>query len=293
MMKNDLAGVFPYLVSPINSDGSVKEKVLKDFVEHLIKAGVHGLTPLGSTGEYSYLTWAQCKRIVEIVVDVANGRVPVIAGVAHTSTAEVVRQAQELEKVGADGILAAIDTYFPLKQEQIFSYFQSIAESVNSPILIYNNPIFSKVDIALDTIDKLADIPNIKYLKDASADTGRLLTIMNNTGHKIKVFSASANIPILVMMLGGAGWMAGPACVIPKLCIELYELANEKRWDEAIALQKKLWDINLLFQKYSLAATIKAGLEIQGFDVGNPIPPLKPLDSFQKEELKKVLFSLE
>lgn len=128
--------------------------------------------------------------------------------------------------------------------------------------------------MTLEAIEILAEIPNVQYLKDASANTGNLLSIINRVGDKIKVFSASAHIPLFVVMLGGVGWMAGPACVIPRQSVELYDLVHQRRWDEALALQKRLWSINRIFQKYSLAPCIKACLERQGFDVGDPIPPL-------------------
>jgi len=293
MRDVEFSGVFPYLISPIDADGNVKEDVLIKLVRHLIECGVHGLTPLGSTGEFAYLTWEQRKRIVEIVVDTANGEVPVVAGVFHTSNAEASRQAKEFEEIGADGILAVLDTYFPLKQKQVFSYFSSVAKAVTCPIVIYNNPKFSKADLSFDLIKELADIQNVKYLKDASGNTGKLLTIVNNIGNKIELFSASASIPLFVMMLGGVGWMAGPACIIPKQSVALYQLAKNKLWDEALVLQKKLWDVNHLFQKYNLAACIKAGLEIQGFPVGEPVPPLLPLEDSAKEEIRKVLIALE
>lgn len=289
---SDFCGVFPYLVSPMNLDGSVREVVLRDLVEHLIQKGVHGLTPLGSTGEFPYLTWEQRKKVVEIVVDATKGRVPVVAGVCHASTAEASRQAKEFEDLGADGVLAVIDTYFPLKDDQVYSYFAGIAQSVACPVVLYTNPNFQKTDLSINVIEKLADIDNIEYLKEASGNTGKLLTISNKIGGKIKLFSASAHIPLSVMMLGGVGWMAGPACVIPEQSIKLYELCREKRWVEGMEYQKKLWDINKSFQKFGLAPCIKAALEIQGFEVGDPIPPLKPLSQQDKEELKQILSSL-
>ncbi len=292
MGNKEFAGVYPYLVSPIDSRGEVKEKVLKSLVEHLIASGVHGLTPLGSTGEFAYLTWPQRRRIVEVVLEAASGRVPVVAGVAHTANREAARQAVEMEKLGADGILAIMDSYFPVSQEGVVSYFRSIAEAVSCPIVLYTNPSFSSTNLSPDVIEALTAIPNIEYLKDASANTGNLLTVMNRVGKKIKIFSASAHIPLFVMMLGGVGWMSGPACVIPRQSVELYELARKNLWDEALLLQKRLWNINRIFQKYSLAACIKACLELQGFSVGNPIPPLQPLSGPAIKEAEEVLKSL-
>jgi len=292
MGKKPFAGVFPYLVSPVDDEGKVKDAVLADLVDHLIRKGVHGLTPLGSTGEFAYLTWPQRQRIVEVVVEAAKGRVPVVAGVAHTSIAEAIRQAREMEKIGADGILAIMDTYFPVPPDGVAAYFRGIAEAVSCPVVLYTNPSFSATNLSPEMIETLAETPNIGYLKDASANTGNLLSLMNRLAGKIQIFSASAHIPLAVMMFGGVGWMAGPSCVVPAQSVRLYELALDRRWDEAIEAQKDLWQINRIFQKYSLAPCIKACLELQGFAVGAPIPPLQPLKGQSIKEIEDVLKSL-
>jgi dihydrodipicolinate synthase/N-acetylneuraminate lyase len=289
MKTTEFAGVYPYLVSPIDSHGEVKEEVLERLVEHLVRKGVHGLTPLGSTGEIAYLTWPQRRRIVEVVLEAGRERVPVIAGVAHTSIREAARQAKEMESIGVDGILAIMDSYFPVPAEGTIAYFRSIAEAVACPIVLYFNPSFSSVNLSFEILEALLSTPNIRYLKDASANTGNLLTLMNRIGDRMRIFSASAHIPLSVMMFGGVGWMAGPACVIPSQSVKLYELAKSRRWEEAISLQKRLWGINRIFQKYAPAPCIKACLEIQGFPVGPPIPPLQPLKGAALEEIEAVL----
>jgi 4-hydroxy-tetrahydrodipicolinate synthase len=292
MVKKEFSGVFPYLVSPVGPGGEILEDVFRDLIQHLIREGVHGLTPLGSTGEFAYLTWPQRKRIVEITIEESSGRVPVVAGVAHTSIREAVRQAKEVEQLGADGILAVMDSYFPVPPRGVTAYFRSIAEAVSCPIVLYTNPSFSGTNLSTEVIRELAKTPNIQYLKDASANTGSLLTTLNEIGDRIKIFSASAHIPLSVMMFGGVGWMSGPACVIPRQSVHLYEMARSKRWEEAISLQKQLWSINRIFQKYALAACIKACLRIQGFPVGDPVPPLQPLEGEALKEVEDVLKSL-
>jgi 4-hydroxy-tetrahydrodipicolinate synthase len=204
-----------------------------------------------------------------------------------------MHQAREFEAMGVDGILAIMDTYFPLTQQEVYSYFRSIADSVSCPVVIYTNPTFQKTDLSIDLIRDLAKVPNIQYLKDASGNTGKLLTIANSLGDDIKLFSSSASIPLFVMMIGGVGWMAGPACVVPEKSVALYELALERKWDEAIALQKKLWQLNYVFQKYNLASCIKAALEIQGFPVGDPILPIQPVGEEALTHIRSVLLELE
>lgn len=282
-------GVFPYLVSPLDADGRVRTDVLGRLCDDLIKAGLHGLTPLGSTGEFAYLGPAQREAVVRATIEAAAGRVPVVAGVASTSTADAVAQARAYQKLGATGILAILEAYFPLKDAQIESYFRAIADAVDIPVVIYTNPQFQRSDLTLDVIARLAEHPRIRYIKDASTNTGRLLSIINRCGDSLQVFSASAHIPAAVMLIGGVGWMAGPACIAPRQSVALYELCRAQRWDEAMALQRKLWRVNEAFAKFNLAACIKAGLALQGYDVGAPVPPQAPLTAEEHKAVEQVL----
>jgi 4-hydroxy-tetrahydrodipicolinate synthase len=285
----DFHGVFPYLVSPLDSSGQIRSDVLGRLCEDLIACGVHGLTPLGSTGEFAYLNNAQRAAVVRTTIEAARGRVPVVTGVASTSTLDAVAQAKACQSLGADGILAILEAYFPLSDAQIEAYFRAIADAVDIPVVIYTNPQFQRADLTLDVIARLATHPRINYIKDASTNTGRLLSIMNRCGDAIKVFSASAHIPSAVMLIGGVGWMAGPACLIPRQSVELYNLCKAARWDEALALQRRLWRLNEAFARYSLAACIKAGLAIQGYAVGDPVAPQAALTADERKAVETVL----
>ena len=285
-------GVFPYLVSPIDEQGRVKEEVLVRLVDDLIDAGVHGLTPLGSTGEFAYLNHGQRRRIVEVVVGAARGRVPVVAGVAATTIADAVEQVKAYEALGADGMLAILEAYFPLNEDGVVAYFSALAGATGLPVVLYTNPQFQRSDLTLPAIERLMRVDNIGYLKDASSDTGRLLSIINAVGDRIRVFSASAHIPACVMLIGGVGWMAGPACVVPRQSVRLYELCRAGEWPAAMQLQRNLWRMNRVFAKYNLAACIKGGLELQGYPVGAPLPPQTPLSEAGRAEIGSVLADL-
>ena len=292
MAPSEFHGVFPYLVSPVDADGAVKADVLARLCDDLIKAGVHGLAPLGSTGEFAYLDFAQKQRIIEVVVEAAAGRVPVVAGVAATTIHDAQRQTRAFARLGADGILAVMEAYFPIDDDGVHDYFASIAAACDLPVTLYTNPNFQRSDLSLPVIARLAKIPNIRYLKDASSNTGRLLTIMNQVGEDMKIFAASAHIPAAVMLIGGVGWMAGPACLAPRESVALYDLCRAKNWDAAMALQRRLWRLNQAFAKYNLAACIKGGLEVQGYAVGAPLAPQKPLGDAGRAEVKAALDAL-
>jgi 4-hydroxy-tetrahydrodipicolinate synthase len=293
MAHEPFKGVFPYLVSPIDPHGAVREAVLTRLVNDLIDAGVHGLTALGSTGEFAYLSREQRRRIVEVVVQATRGRAPVVAGVAATTIADAVEQVEAYDAMGVDGILAILEAYFPIAENGVVDYFTAIAENTKLPVVLYTNPQFQRSDLSISAIERLASIKNIRYLKDASSDTGRLLTIINAVGDQIRVFSASAHIPACVMLIGGVGWMAGPACVVPRQSVRLYELCAAQKWPEAMELQRGLWQINRVFAKYNLAACIKGALELQGYTVGPPLPPQTPLSDAGLEEVQTILADLE
>lgn len=285
-------GVFPYLVSPVSPSGEVMSEVLDRLCRDLIAAGVHGLTPLGSTGEFAYLSWPQRRRVVEVVVKAASRRVPVVAGVAAMTTADAVFQAREMQELGCDGILAILEAYFPISDEGVHAYFKAVAEAVTVPVVLYTNPNFQRSDLSLPVIDRLSRIPNIRYIKDASYNTGRLLSIINRVEGRMAVFAASAHIPACVMLIGGKGWMAGPACIVPTQSVDLYERCRRGDWNSAMQLQRQLWSINQVFAKYNLAACIKGGLELQGYAVGTPLPPQPALSSEGIEEVRLALTEL-
>lgn len=284
------SGVFPYLVSPVDASGKVMQGVLTDLVDHLIGEGVHGLAPLGSTGEFAYLSQEQRRCVVDTVISANRGRVPVLAGVASTSTADAVAQTEYMVEAGADGILAILEAYFPVSDEGVEAYFTAIAKAAKGrPVVLYTNPQFQRSDFSLPVIERLSHIDNIRYIKDASTNTGRLLSIIERTRGRMQVFAASAHIPVCVMMIGGVGWMAGPACIVPRQSIALYEAARAGNWMLAMEMQRPMWKVNEIFAKYSIAACIKTALELQGFAVGAPIHPQLPLGEAARAEIADVL----
>lgn len=186
-----IGGVIPYLVTPLTNDGAVKADVLRALCTDLIECGVHGLTPLGSTGEYAYLDNPQKQRVVEVVVEAAEDRVPVIPGVAGVSTQQAMERAKAYEALGVKGIVAILDAYFPLTDVDVERYFLTIADAVSVPVILYTNPNFQRANLSIDVIEKLSRHQNIVGLKDASSNTGRLLSILNRCGDNLQIYAAS------------------------------------------------------------------------------------------------------
>lgn len=285
----DLRGVVPYLPTPMTASGEVDEPALHRLVDHLIAQGVHGLTPLGSTGEFAYLDMAAKERVVATTVAAARGRVPVIAGVAATTTRDAVAQARRWAQLGADGLLAVLEAYFPISDAGVVAYFTAVADATDLPVTLYTNPNFQRVDLSLEVIDQLSHHPGIVFLKDASTNTGRLLSILNRTEGRIGIFAASSHITTAVMLIGGRGWLAGPSCLIPRQSVRLFQLCEAGDWAAAQALQAELWAVNQVFARFNLAGAVKAGLKLQGFDCGDPAPPQSALDARGIEAVRAAL----
>jgi 4-hydroxy-tetrahydrodipicolinate synthase len=287
-----LAGVFAYVATPITPSGDINAEALGRHCDDLIRRGINGLTPLGSTGEFAYLDSAQRERVVAVVIEAAAGRVPVLPGVASTSTANALKQVDTYCRLGADGIVAVLETYFPVGQPEAEAYFTAIADRAGVPVIVYTNPSFQRSDLAMETLVRLARHPQIAGLKDASSNTGRLLSLANRCGEELGLFAASAHIAVAVMLLGGRGIFAGPAALVPEAYGKLYALCTAGRWDDAMALQRRLWPLNELFARYNLAACVKAALDLQGIGFGDPILPQRAAPAAARTELAAVLEDL-
>ena len=221
---------------------------------------------------------------MQATIEAAGKRVPVIAGVASTATADAVEQAQDVIRSSAPTASSPFSKPISrCKDAQIESYFRAIADAVDIPVVIYTNPQFQRSDLTLDVIARLSRA-------SAHPDTSRMpppipdgCSSIMNRAPKMKVFSASAHIPAAVMLIGGVGWMAGPACIVPRQSVRLYDLCRAGKWPEAMKLQRELWRINEAFARFNLAACIKAGLQIQGYDVGDPVPPQAALTAEERK----------
>lgn len=289
----DLHGIIPYLPSPVEAEGRIATAVLSRLCDDLIDDGVHGLCVLGSAGEFAYLTFEQKVVLVECVVAASAGRVPVIAGVCGASVAQASKEALAFSSLGVDGVVVLLQTYFPLTGAELASFYRGVAESVPQlPVVVYTNPKYMHFDVSIPVFEQLAEVPNILYVKDASGNTGKLLSLVNRFGNRFRLFSASAHVPLFVFELGGVGWMAGPACLVPRQSVLLYELHRAGRHDDALALQMRLWEMNRTFVKYDLVACVKAGLEHLGYAVGDPILPLVSLSGAERAEVCAVVDSL-
>ena len=234
-------GSIPALVTPFTSEGMLDESALREFVEWQISEGSHGLVPVGTTGESPTLSHDEHKRVVEICVEVANKRVPVIAGAGSNNTAEAIDLATFADKAGADAVLVVTPYYNKPIQKGMAAHFGAIAEAISIPLIIYNIPSRSIVDMSVETMAELYEQhDNIVGVKDATGAMERLSEQRHVLGHDFLQLTGNDDSALGFMAHGGAGCISVSANVAPRLCSEFQEACMAGRFEDALAIQDKL-----------------------------------------------------
>lgn len=285
-MTTQLQGVYPYLVTPLTADGNLDEDVVERQVRRSIKAGVHGLTPLGSSGELPLVPAAVRDDMVRTVVEVADGTVPVVAGVGAFDVRTGVEAAEAAQAAGVDGIVAVLFSYFPLTGREAVSYFTAVARAVTVPVVLYYHPQFCRFELSSADAAALAAVDNIRYIKDASGQIANISKWRVATDGAIGVFASTSFSPTAAMLLGAVGWMSGPATVLPGVSAAIYSLCREGRWQEAVSVERIIEPVLDAFRTHGPAKTVKACLRALGLDAGSAIAPLADLTAAEMEALR-------
>jgi 4-hydroxy-tetrahydrodipicolinate synthase len=228
------------LITPMRNDGSVDEKAFQELVEWQIAEGTEGLVPVGTTGESPTLTHGEHKRVVELCVEVARKRVPVVAGTGSNSTAEAIDFTRHARKAGADGCLVVAPYYNKPTQEGLYLHFTAIADAVDLPMIVYNIPGRSVVDIGVETMARLARHPNIVGVKDATANLTRPLHTRRSCGEGFAQLSGEDHTALAFNASGGQGCISVTANVAPRLCAGMQKAWRDGRLSEAMAIQDRL-----------------------------------------------------
>jgi 4-hydroxy-tetrahydrodipicolinate synthase len=290
-MPRELRGILSAMCTPFTFDGSrIDEQALRELVEGTIRAGVHGLVPCGSTGEFPALSVEERKRVAEITVEQAHGRVPVAPHVGSTSTTVTIELAKHAQSLGADGIMAVNPYYEPLSLDEVYGYFRDISDSVNIPIIAYNLPGATGMNLRPEFLARLAqEIKNVRYVKDSSGDLSQLSELLYGYGKDVTIFSGWDTIMFSSLVLGSKGSVWGVVNVMPKHCSDLFNLIEAGKLNEARALWDAMWPVMLFLANEGYVASVKAGANLVGFSVGNPRPPILPLSAQKINELKALL----
>ncbi len=228
------------LVTPMRPDGSVDEKALASFVDWQIREGTHGVVPVGTTGESPTLSHDEHKRVVEITIEVAKGRVPVIAGAGSNCTEEAIDLARHAKQAGADAALVVTPYYNKPTQEGLFLHFTAIADAADLPIIIYNIPPRSVVDLSVETMARLAKHPNIVGVKDATANLARPLHTRRACGADFCQLSGEDHTALAFLAAGGVGCISVTGNVAPRLVSTMHGAWQDGRVAEAMEIQNRL-----------------------------------------------------
>ena len=289
-------GVYPFLATPLQSDTTeLDEDRLASHIDDLISnGGIHGITVLGSTGEFALLSEDERNRVAEVTVDAVGGRVPAVIGTAAIATRTAVSLSQHAEHVGADAIIVNPQSYWTPTQDELFEHYRAIANAVSIPVMVYNNPGTTKVDMSPAFIAKLAnEFDHFIAVKESTGDIRRVQDILRLTDGKMKVSIGHQSLGLSAFAMGASGWTTGVANTIPEFCVEIFDLAV-RRQDIAGAREVFMRILPLcdFYAEKSLVRAVKAAAEILGKPLGPPRLPLKPLDEADKKVLRSLLDTL-
>jgi len=265
------------LITPMREDGSVDETAYASLVDWQIREGTHGVVPVGTTGESPTLSHAEHKRVVEIAVGVAKGRVPVIAGAGSNSTEEAIDLAKHAKEAGADAILVVTPYYNKPTQEGMFLHFSAIADAVDSPLIIYNIPPRSVVDMSVETMARLAKHKNIVGVKDATMSLTRPLHTRRACGVDFCQLSGEDHTALAFNIAGGVGCISVTANVAPRLCSQMQTAWMEGRVEEAMTLQHRLVPLHDALFAETSPGPVKYAASLLGKSSERCRLPLAPL----------------
>ena len=288
-MKSYWKGVFPAITTQMKRDGALDLDATARHVQVLLDSGVAGIIFLGSLGENQAMTAIEKRQFIGTMVKVVNGRVPVLSGVAESSTAEACRYVRDIERLGADGCMLMPAMLYKGDAREILTYFRTTAQATGLPIMIYNNPISYANDITPQLFAELASQKNFVALKESSGDTRRITDIRNLLGNRYSIFTGVDDLLLESAALGIDGWVAGSGIAFPKENQRLWELTRRGEWDKARALYR--WftpllhlDVHTKFVQYIKLAVQEAGLGSEWVR-----PPRLPLTGTERQQILRII----
>ncbi|GAB3396970.1 4-hydroxy-tetrahydrodipicolinate synthase [Schumannella luteola] len=290
-MSLQLTGILAAVTTPFTADGSaLDEATVHSQVDRLVAGGLHGLVPTGTTGEFTSLTPAEYRRVIEVYVEAAAGRVPVIAGIGSLTTAGAIELAQHAEKVGAAAVMVVPPFYDPLSFDAVKVFLTAVSDAITIPIMYYNVPGATGVKLGAAELAELGGIPRVDYLKDTSGDAVAFAELVAVRGDEIKAFNGWDTLTLAAIASGAEASVWGVAGIVPEQAAELWRVAvDEKDIDRARELWRPLWALSDFLESVNYVAGIKAALELIGHPAGPPRAPIQPLPAAERERLASIL----
>lgn len=288
-----MRGVLAVVCTAFDEDGNFDEAAYRRHIRYLVDTcRVHGIIPAGSTGEFAFMTQEEKTFVIQAAIEEVNHKVPVFVGSSACATRETIDNCHLAQKLGGDGVMIVSPYYGHLSQEELYQHFATVAQNIDLPIILYNNPGASGSDVLPETIERLADFERIVAVKESSGIMQRVTDIMQRCGDRIQVLCGCDTLVLEMFAIGVLGWVAAPANVLGKQCVKLYELAVEQKdFGQARELYYKMLPVNGLFESTGQYVQLaKAGLELLGMPIGKPrlplLPPSAELLAILKERLE-------
>ncbi|MDW9379301.1 dihydrodipicolinate synthase family protein [Chryseobacterium sp. JV558] len=292
-MKNvPFKGIIAYPITPFDENEKVNIPLFKHLVERLVTSGSHGIAPLGSTGVMPYLSDEEKEELTEATLQQVRGRIPTLVGVSNLTTEKTIHHAQFAEKAGADAVMIIPMSYWKLTDDEIVTHYDAVASKISIPIMAYNNPATSGVDMSPALLKRLLEIPNVTMIKESTGDIQRMHFLRRELGEEVAFYNGSNPLALAAFSAGARGWCTAAPNLIPELTISLYNAVEEGNLEKAKAIFYQQFDLLKFIVNKGLPRAVKSGLTILGEDGGNLRSPLKPLQEKETEELKNIIKTL-
>jgi 4-hydroxy-tetrahydrodipicolinate synthase len=286
----DFSGIIPAMLTPFTRSGDLDLDGLKKNVDFLIENGVSQIMCLGSTGEAATLTREECVKVIEATVKAAGGRVPVMAGTGATSTREVIERSKEAKSASADSVMIVTPFYEIPNQDGLYQHYAAIAEAIDIPICLYNIPPHTQVEIAPETLEKLAKISNIQALKDSSGNLSYFAEVMRLVGDKMSILNGGDDITLPCFALGCHGAILALANIAPRMVVDLFKATQQNEQEKSLDIFFKLLPIaRAISVAQNFPAPVKEAVNMLGRAAGPARSPIVPVDNAEKEVIKKAL----
>ncbi len=288
-MTVEWQGVFPAATTQFTTGGAVDLEATLAHLEMLIRAGVHGLVMLGTVGENCSLSAEEKREVIKATVELAAGRIPVVAGVAETTTAAACRYAEDVQALGADGLMVLPAMVYRSDARETMAHYRAVARASSLPVMCYNNPVTYGVDITPEMFAELADEPMLVAIKESSDDPRRLTDIVNVCGDRYVLFCGVDDLVMESVMLGAVGTVAGLVNAFPEETLRLWKLASEGRYGEALELYRWFTPVLHLDCHPKLVQYIKLAQAMCGHGTEDCRPPRLPLVGEERQRITALI----
>ncbi|MDQ0915547.1 4-hydroxy-tetrahydrodipicolinate synthase [Paenibacillus sp. V4I5] len=280
------AGIIPAMITPFDESQNLNESALRQLVRRFIDANVHGLFCLGTNGEFFTLTMEEKLLVAEIVIEEAQGRLPIYVGAGCVGTKETVQLAVRLEQMGADALSIITPYFLTFTQQELIGHFRSVAEATALPIILYNIPARTGNSLLPRTVMELSKVPNIVGIKDSSGNFDNILQVLELCEPDFAVLAGTDSLILPTLMAGGHGAIAATANVFPEVVSSIYDLWMQGKPEEAELSQRKLRALRSAFSLGTLPSVLKEVMNMIGLPAGEPRLPVQSLTSSAKGELR-------